>query len=264
MRLLLSIAILLSVVVISSVSIASAISDEDRIAKIQAGIDKLLDRINVLENKKIDLDDRIDDLKDKIYKKQTLLNKVSGIPVFSDFDLDADNEKPTGIIYLNGNLWVVDNGDDKVYAYNADGTLVLGSDFDLASGSSSPAGITSFNGKFYVLDRTNSADKVYAYNADGTRAASLDFDLPSDNTSSFGITALYDKFYVVDLDDTVYAYNTADGSRAASSDFSLKKDSSPDGITSLHGKLWVVDGSSPDSVYPYNQTEQGIYFSTLI
>ncbi len=170
-----------------------------------------------------------------------------------DFDLHSTNDSPFGITALNGKLWVADNAGEKVYAYNADGTRVSGSDFNLDTDNDSPAGITSFNGKFYVLDRTNSADKVYAYNADGTRAAtSLDFSLPSANTSSFGITALYDKFYVVDLDGTVYAYNTADGSRAASSDFSLKKDSSPDGITSLHGKLWVVDGSTPATVYPYN------------
>ena len=80
--------ILLSIIIlVSSVSIASAaaLSDEKRIEKLQAGIDKLLDRIGVLEDKKADLydrinniDNRIDKLQEKANKKQSLLYAING------------------------------------------------------------------------------------------------------------------------------------------------------------------------------------------
>ena len=87
MKPLLLVSILLSVVVIGSSGFAYAISDEDRIEKLQAGIDKLLDRASALEDKKAylydridDLDDRIDKLEAKANKKQSLLYSINGTP----------------------------------------------------------------------------------------------------------------------------------------------------------------------------------------
>ena len=39
-----------------------------------------------------------------------------------DFDLDGANTSSWGIAFANETFWVVDSTDDKVYAYNADGT----------------------------------------------------------------------------------------------------------------------------------------------
>ena len=82
MRLLFSV-VLLSVVVIGSIvggGVSSyAISDDDRIAKIQKGIDKLLERIQMIEDKKYKIENRIDKLQDKIAKKQAKIDSINGI-----------------------------------------------------------------------------------------------------------------------------------------------------------------------------------------
>lgn len=82
MRLLFSV-VLLSVVVIGSIvggGVSSyAISDDDRIAKIQKGIDKLLERIQMIEDKKYKIENRIDTLQDKIAKKQAKIDSINGI-----------------------------------------------------------------------------------------------------------------------------------------------------------------------------------------
>ncbi len=78
MRLLFS-AVLLSLVVIGSVSVAYAISDEDRMAKLQKGIDKLMDRIQMLEDKKDKIDKRINTLQDKVDRKQANIDRINGI-----------------------------------------------------------------------------------------------------------------------------------------------------------------------------------------
>ena len=172
----------------------------------------------------------------------------------SDFDLDSANANPTGITFGNNKFWVADATDNKVYAYNADGSRDTASDFDLDSANANPTGITFGNNKFWVINTVSiTGNRVYAYNADDSRDTASDFDLDSINTSPVGITFGNNKFWVVDSSDNkVYAYN-ADGSRDDdASDFDLDSaNANPTGITFGNNKFWVVD-SSDNKVYAYN------------
>ncbi len=93
-------AVLLTIVVVTSgVSGVFAMSDEDTIAKIQKSIDRLLDRIQGLEDKNtkaykfIDYvqnnidkrDQKIDRLQDKIAKKQAKIDMINGVEIIEPF-----------------------------------------------------------------------------------------------------------------------------------------------------------------------------------
>ena len=169
-------------------------------------------------------------------------------PIVFDYELslDSDNTNPRGITAHDNKLWVVDNGDDKVYVYNLDGTRNASLDFDLDTDNSSPTGITYFSKHFWILDGTD--DAVYQYNS--TRHVSASMTLPPANAQPVGITALDNKIWIADSDDSVYVY-LSDGTPDLLSIFELSADNTgPKGITALDGKLWVVDPTD-DIVYAY-------------
>ena len=174
----------------------------------------------------------------------------------TSFDLDSDNDWPKGITYRNGRLYVVDNGDEKVYVYTSSGERVAGSDFNLDSNNSAPRGITYGNNRFYVVDTTD--EKVYVYTSSGERVAGSDFNLTSDNRHSGGITYGNNRLYVVDYsDDKVYVY-TSSGERVAGSDFNLTSDNGgPTGITYGNNRLYVVDDSD-NKVYVYTSSGERV------
>ena len=167
-----------------------------------------------------------------------------------NFDLAGDNDRPTGITYANGRFYVVDEVDDKVYAYATNGQRDAAADFDLAGDNGSPHGIVHANGRFYVADYTD--DKVYAYATNGQRDAAADFDLTGYNNHRYPYMAHANgRFYVVDFtNDKVYAYAT-NGQRDAAADFDLAGDNgSPSGIVHADGRLYVPDYTD-DKVYAY-------------
>ncbi len=55
-----------------------------------------------------------------------------------DFDVATGNNYPRGIAWDGAYFYVVDNGDDKVYVYDADGNYQSDRDFDLATGNTAP------------------------------------------------------------------------------------------------------------------------------
>ena len=179
----------------------------------------------------------------------------------STFDVQSDLTS-MGITSLNGKLWVVDscrNGvgvdgcDNYVRVYNVDGTRDSSSDFDLFE-SNYASGVTAHDGKLYVVVGAG----VHVYNADGTRDSSSDFDFIGHGAAD-GITSLDGKLWVVHedkwYDSRAYSYNT-DGTMDSS--FGLHNARTPNyadsnfypyGITSLDGKLWVLDGRGDLFVY---------------
>ena len=183
---------------------------------------------------------------DRLLKQQLEASEI----IISDFDLSSDNNRSTGITAYDGKFWVVDDRDDKVYAYNADGTRDAASDFDLDADNYRPGGITALDGKFWVVDSVDA--KVYVYNADGTPDAASEFNLHADNDWPWGITAYDNKFWVLDeAEGKIFVYNQ-DGTRDAASDFNLASNSgTPLGITAYDGKFWVTDDRD-DKVYAYN------------
>ena len=180
-----------------------------------------------------------------------------------DWQVDDGNGVPAGIAHVNGRLYVVDESDNKVYAYTESGQRDAATDFDLDPDNSHPSGITYANGRFYVVDDPSGSDssrdlendnKVYAYTQSGQRDAAADFDLDGVNGSPADIVYANARFYVPDwLDEKVYAY-TASGERDAAADFDLHADNDfPQAMTYANGRFYVVD-SSDRKVYAYTES----------
>ena len=166
----------------------------------------------------------------------------------SSFRLGGDNGWARGVVWADDRFYVVDNGRDSVYAYNAAWQREASADFDLDAGNGSPRGIAWANGRFHVTDHRGG--KVYAYGADGRREASADFALDAGNSSPRGIVWAGGRFYVVDLGGKVYAYG-ADGRREASADFALDAGNrGAHGIAWANGRFHVTDYLA-DKVYAY-------------
>ena len=165
------------------------------------------------------------------------------------FALSDDTAAPSGITLAGGRFYVVDWGDDRVYAYTASGARDAAASFELDQDNRDPQGIAYAEGRFHVVD--NADDKVYAYTDAGRRDATADFELASDNGSPRGIAYAEGRFYVVDFaDDKVYAYTDA-GARDAAADFELASDNgNPSGIGHAEGRLFVSDWGE-DRVYAY-------------
>ena len=197
------------------------------------------------------------------YRIAALGTVQTGVTYDSESSFDFINNNNVDLTYHDNKFWAIRGGiEDKVYAYNTDGTRDATLDFDLDAAHITPDGITYYDNKFWIVD--NSDDKVFAYNTDGTRAAASDFDLDAANVNPKGITYHDSKFWVNDLSGSkVYAYNT-DGTRAAASDFDLDTSNRNSfGITYHDSKFWVTDNTD-DKVYATTQTAQEPQHQILI
>ena len=156
-------------------------------------------------------------------------------------------------------MWVVDNVDDKLYAYNLDTKARdAGKDFDTlsAAGNNRPRGIWSDETTMWVADSED--DKLYAYNLDTkARDAGKDFDTLSaaGNNNPNGIWSNGTTMWVADLTDAkLYAYRMSDKGRDARRDFdtlSAAGNTLPVGIWSVGATMWVTDAID-SKVYSYN------------
>ncbi|MBC6411120.1 MAG: cadherin repeat domain-containing protein, partial [Ekhidna sp.] len=172
----------------------------------------------------------------------------------------ADNGIPRGMWSDETTMWVADNTDAKIYAYNlADGMRQESKEFNLHADNNFPYGIWSDETTMWVADGID--DKIYAYNlADGMRQESKEFNLHADNLLRYedngdpeGMWSDETTMWVADrIDDKIYAYNLADGMRQESKEFSLHADNgNPRGIWSDETTMWVV-GNRDDKVYAYS------------
>ena len=169
-----------------------------------------------------------------------------------DFNLTNANSDARGITFANNKFWVVDEPDNKVYAYSTSGTYDSNASFNLTSSNTHSRGITFANNKFWATDFFD--NKVYAYSTSGTYDSSASFNLTSDNGSAYGIIFANNKFWVVDsIDDKVYAYS-ASGTYDSNASFNLTSgNNSPQGITFANNKLWIVDDND-NKVYAYSSS----------
>ena len=178
-------------------------------------------------------------------------------PQGSDFELAAGNESPAGIVYADGQFFVVNHNGSKVYAYETSGKRSSDSDFHLGV-VREPEGIGYAEGRFYVVDGYD--NHVFAFSASGVRDETVEFGLNADNRSPRGITHVDGVFYVVGgrpasnpfpaVVGQAYAY-LASGVRAPHLDFDLDAENeSPKGIGHGNGRFFVVDGVD-DKVYAY-------------
>ena len=105
-------------------------------------------------------------------------------------------------------IWVVDTGDDKLYAYAlADGTYDSTRDIPLDSVNSDPTGTWSDGTTIWVADGTDTTLYAYAL-AGGTYDPTRDIPLDSDNSGPTGVWSDGTTIWVADLqDDKLYAYS---------------------------------------------------------
>ena len=178
-----------------------------------------------------------------------------------DFDTldDAGNDNPRGIWSDGTTMWVVDDGDSKIYAYILN-TKARDSakDFNTldAAGNDSPTGIWSDDTTMWVAD--GSDDKLYAYNM-ATKARDSDKDFNTlenaENERPEGIWSDGTTMWVADAsDDKIYAYSMDSKARVSSKDFNTLENAEnerPEGIWSDGTTMWVADYSD-DKIYAYN------------
>ncbi len=177
------------------------------------------------------------------------------------FELAADNGNPAGIWSDGNTMWVTDDADRKLYAYNmSTKARDTAKDFDaLDAGNVLAAGIWSDGATMWVAER--SLAKLYAYRmSDGGRDAAKDFDTlrAAGNAAPRGIWSDGTTMWVADTsDDKAYAYNVASKARDTAKDFDTldAANTSPQGIWSDGTTMWVADASS-DKLYAYSMASK--------
>ena len=100
--------------------------------------------------------------------------------VDDDIELHPDNDGPWSIWSDGTTMWVLDQGDDKLYAYTlSGGARDTSKEFDLHSENGSPWGIWSDGTTMWVADEGDR--KLYAYTlSGGARDTTKEFDLYDD------------------------------------------------------------------------------------
>ena len=160
---------------------------------------------------------------------------------------------PEGVWSDGSTIWVVDNDNRKLVAYDrSTGGYLADKTIQLDSANGEPRGIWSTASTIWVSDWDDT--KLYAYGlGTGIRQANLDIDLASRNDAPRGITGLYNTIWVVDKDDTwVYAYSLNGGGRLEDAEFDLNSSNDhPWGIWASDSQIWVSD-LDDDSLYAYD------------
>ena len=181
-------------------------------------------------------------------------------------DLDgliaAGNRTAAGIWSNGTTTWIADSGDDKIYAYNPDGTRDSAKDFDTlaAAENTNAAGIWSDGTTMWVGDFFD--NKLYAYRmSDQERDDTKDFDSlgAAGNTAPTSIWSDGTTMWVSDFSNfKLYAYRMSDQERDDTKDFdslSAAGNSTPNGIWSDGTTMWVADWFA-DKLFAYRMSDQ--------
>ena len=170
-------------------------------------------------------------------------------------DDDAPPTAPT-------KFFVVDDGSDQTFEYDATGKRSFANTWNLNSGNTSPLGATSSadGSRVWSIDGN---DDVYVYDGDGAHLGTWTAKKSSQNgkkgkiDTGDGIAAGGNNIWIVDSGtSTVYFYTGAasalSGNVLPTSSFSLASaNSSPKGITTDGSTIWIVDDSN-DRVFIYD------------
>lgn len=170
------------------------------------------------------------------------------------FDLHHGSDNPIGIVAADGNLYMVDRRDERVYAFTQNGVRYPSRDFDLVPDRREIRDIAYASGHFYLLYER--LFLVHAYTPTGDRAYERDFSLDAANTYPLALDYHDGLFRVVQYDATrssVLAY-TELGERVPVRDFDLDAASKqPGSITHRAGAVYVLDLADAKA-YAYTQT----------
>ena len=178
----------------------------------------------------------------------------------------AGNAKSFGLWSDGETIWVADEGDAKLYAYDL-GTKerVSGQDFDtLDAQNTNPTSIWSNGATMWVADtdRDNSRanPKLFAYDVDtGARVPGEDFDTlgAAGNDNPSGLWSDGETMWVTDYafgDDKLYAYDLESKERVSGRDFDTLNavgNDFPAGLWSDGVTMWVADFGD-DKLYAYD------------
>ncbi len=179
-----------------------------------------------------------------------------------DVLIGARNNNPVGIWSNPTTVWVLDNDDNKIYAYKtSDLSRDPDKDFDTleAAGNEDPRGIWSDGMTMWVTDGAD--EKIYAYAmSDQSRNSAKEFNtLAVDNDDPRGIWSDGATLWVADVvDGKIYSYAMANRSRDSRGDFntlSAAGNAAPTGIWSNGVTMWVADAAT-DKIYAYKMLDR--------
>ena len=171
----------------------------------------------------------------------------------------AGNNTPSGIWSDNETLWVSDDDDAKLYAYNlATRARDPDKDFDLARNPGTPTqdnrdseGIWSNGTTMWVANNpgfVNGGDKIFAYKmSDKSRDPAKDFDtLTAASHNDLGdIWSDGDTLWVQNASDGLFAYDLESKARDSDKDITLHSSHTrPTGIWSDGVTIWVGQNSN--------------------
>ena len=189
-------------------------------------------------------------------------------PAHLDAGLDEENDRPLGLWMSAETMWVADQVDNRIYAYNrSNGSRNPGNDFEglAAAGNKNLEGIWSDGDTMFVVDSTD--DQLYAYRMTpasefGERDSAKEFSLDSANNNPRGVWGNAATIWVSEDDNPpgnkIFAYHRADGSRDPGQDFDTPDPAGndrPGGIWSDGQTMWLAD-SEDDLVYAYRMSDR--------
>ena len=177
---------------------------------------------------------------------------------------EADNSDPEGIWSDRTTMWVADDDDDKIFAYNLiTGARDAAKDFNTLESAENERirGIWSDGTTMWVAD--NSDDRIYAYSMTTKgRVPSRDFEPATGDTEPDGIWSDRTTMWVAGeagVESIIYAFRHADKARDLPKEFSTLEaadNHNPAGIWSDGTTMWVADYRD-DKVYAYDMTTKG-------
>ena len=159
-------------------------------------------------------------------------------------ELDAANDRATGVWSDGTTLWLADNADgagDAVYAYDREsGERVESREFALAETNRAPRGFWSDRSVVWVSD--SGQERLFAYRlADGERLDEREIALAERNSDARGIWSDEETMWVIDdRNDALFAYDLDNGEVIAEYGLDSANDT-PHGIWSDRVTVWVSD-----------------------
>ena len=159
-------------------------------------------------------------------------------------ELDAANDRPTGLWSDGETLWIAENGqsaDDEVYAYDLEtGERAGEREFDLHEANRAPRGFWSDGDTVWVSD--SGLERLFAYRlADGERVEEREFALAERNADARGIWSDEETMWVLDgRADALFAYDLGSGELLGEYALDSANDD-PRGIWSDGVTVWVSD-----------------------
>ena len=159
-------------------------------------------------------------------------------------ELDAANDRATGVWSDGTTLWLADNADgagDAVYAYDREsGERVESREFALAETNRAPRGFWSDRSVVWVSD--SGQERLFAYRlTDGERLEEREIALAERNSDVRGIWSDEETMWVIDdRNDALFAYDLDNGEVIAEYGLDSANDT-PHGIWSDRVTVWVSD-----------------------